>query len=195
MKYQWKIALAFVLIVGVVVVFAASNPRTVDVTETVHINADRSEIWDAVTDFEGVFNDSNPVHYETVITSSPKRPFRRGLIFRQEETVGGLRGILDGEVFDVKDRYHYRWKASTEYFVGDWSFITVDEGGEVRIVEASDERYRLVPRVYGRFPDTIWGRMLSWFSSAVMGMESDAASHTLTLLEYVKNWLESGRHE
>ena len=161
----------------------------------VHINAYRSEIWDSVTDFEGVFHDSNPVHYETVITSSPKHPFRSGLTFRQEETVGGLRGILDGQVFDVKDGYRYRWKASTESFVGGWSFITVDEGGEVRIVKAAEGRYRLVHRVYGRFPDTIWGRTLNWFSSAVMGMESDAASHTLTELEYVKNRLESGHHE
>lgn len=185
--------LAFILLVFL---FAILNPKIVDVTESVRISGDRKAIWQAVTDFEGTFHDSNPAHISTVITSQPKTPFRSGLEFAQEETVGGIRGILDGRVYDVLEEHHYRWEASTRYFVGNWSFATVDEGGEVRIEPVPEEGvYRLVHRVYGHFPDTVWGRVLSWFSASLAGMESDARKHTLKELMYVKEAIEGRRNE
>lgn len=64
MKNRWRITLAFVLVVAIVMVFTASSPRKVDVTEMVYINVDRSKIWGAVTDFEGVFHESESGRHE-----------------------------------------------------------------------------------------------------------------------------------
>lgn len=177
---------------GTLLTVAALNPREVDVTESVVIEGNREEIWRAVTDFEGTFHESNTAHLSTTITSQPSAPFREGLTFTQVETVGGYRGVLDGRVYDVYPEERYRWSADTTYRVLDMDLLEIQEGGDLRIeATRTGPGLRLSHRVYGHFPDTIGGRMASWFMSALLDVEADAAHHTLVELDYIKNEVES----
>ncbi|MFE8073415.1 hypothetical protein QQM79_20340 [Marinobacteraceae bacterium S3BR75-40.1] len=191
MKVINKILLIIFILFVLLVVYGNFNPRTVDVTESVRIDAPQLMIWNAVTDFEGVFHDSNRAHLSTSVTSRPEGGFDDGLTFLQKETVGGIYGVLDGRVFDVFPKNRYRWSANTTYSVWGFDVIEVFEGGDVRIEETrTGDGWRLSHRVFGHFPDTVAGRAMSWFMSAFMNIEADAATHTLVELEYVKRVVE-----
>lgn len=177
---------------AILLIMAALNPREVDVTESVVIEGNREEIWRAVTDFEGIFHESNTAHLSTTITSQPSTPFREGLTFTQAETVGGYRGALDGRVYDVYPEERYRWSADTAYSVLGMDLLEIQEGGDLRIeATRTGPGLRLSHRVYGQFPGTIGGRMASWFMSALLDIEADAAHHTLVELDYIKDEVES----
>jgi|GEM_PF-520340 hypothetical protein len=183
-------ACATFMLVGLLI-FAGFNPRKVDVTESVVVDAPRTEIWGAVTDFEGIFHRANDAHILTEITSLPGTGFVDGLRFLQVETVGGIKGVLDGRVYDVFPPTRYRWSAETTYSLLGIDIVDVFEGGNLRIERTRSEKgWRLSHRVYGVFPDSSKGRALSWFMSAFMDIESDAAQHTRVELEYVKRELE-----
>jgi hypothetical protein len=79
-------------------------PQSVDVSASAMIEAPGAEVWRIASDFEGAFEGSNPSHRGTTVLSDPKTPLRDGLRFRQEEYVGGLRGVLEAELFDVFPR-------------------------------------------------------------------------------------------
>ena len=186
-----KIAVTMLFIVAFLMIFAGFNPRKVDVTESVVVNAPRADIWQAVTDFEGTFHRSNDAHILTEVTSRQGTGFVDGLRFFQVETVGGIKGVLDGRVYDVFPPTRYRWSAETTYSLWGLDIVDVFEGGDLRIEKTGSEKgWRLSHRVYGVFPDSFKGRALSWFMSAFMDIESDAARHTRVELEYVKKKLE-----
>lgn len=191
MKTAKALTVGFTLLAALLTV-AALNPRKVDVTESVVIQGSRESIWRAVTDFEGTFHDSNTAHLSTTITSQPAHPFREGLTFKQVETVGGYRGVLDGRVYDVYPKERYRWAADTTYTLLGMDFLNIQEGGDVRIDPTrTGPGLRLSHRVYGHFPDTISGNIISWFMAALFNIEADSAHHTLVELEYIKNEVES----
>ncbi|MFC4257720.1 hypothetical protein ACFOZ5_01605 [Marinobacter lacisalsi] len=191
MRKFTKSIFALILLTFLLILIAV-NPREVDVTESVVIDGNREEIWRAVTDFEGSFHESNTAHLSTTITSEPSAPFREGLTFTQVETVGGYRGALDGRVYDVYPKDRYRWSADTTYRVLGIDLLEIQEGGDLRIeATRTGPGLRLSHRVYGQFPDTIGGRMASWFMSALLDIEADAAHHTLVELNYIKNEVES----
>lgn len=174
-----------------ILAFANSHPAQVDATGNVTIDATPEDIWEYASDFEGEFERSNPDHDGLEITSSPKTPFRDGLRFRQYEYVGGFRATLDGIVFDVYRPERFRWRAETTYSVGGWQFITIEEGGTFRIEPTREgDGQRVTHRVYGIFPDTFWGRSLSWIATALLNMQHDAVVHTQTELEYFKSEIE-----
>lgn len=175
----------FVLFIG------AAVPQSVDVAASVLIDAPRAEIWRLASDFEGAFEDSNPEHDGTTVLSEPKTPLRAGLRFRQSEYVGGMRGVLDGELFDVYPEERFGWRAETGYTLWGLPLVTVEEGGIFRIEASRDgDGFRVSHRVWGEFPDTLYGRVLSWISVALFGMEADAERHTRVELEYFKRRLE-----
>ena len=191
MKRIKKTFFIIFILFAVVAVYASLNPRVVDVTESVRVDAPKQAIWNAVTDFEGVFHDSNHAHLSTTVTNRPESGFDDGLTFLQKETVGGIYGVLDGRVFDVFPAKRYRWSADTTYSLWGFEIIEVSEGGDLRIEETrAGDGLRLSHRVFGHFPDTFTGRAMSWFMSAFMNIESDAAQHTLVELEYVKRQVE-----
>jgi|UPI000788E63F hypothetical protein len=186
-----KIVLVVLILLVFLVVYGSFNPRVVDVTESVRVTATKQAIWNAVTDFEGVFHDSNHAHLSTTVTKRPESGFDDGLTFLQKETVGGIYGVLDGRVFDVFPTRRYRWSADTTYRLWGIDVIEVSEGGDLRIEETrAGDGWRLSHRVFGHFPDTFVGRAMSWFMSAFMNIEADAAQHTLVELEYVKREVE-----
>ncbi len=192
MRRTIQILMALLLFIAVSTIFAGLNPRQVDTTESVVINAPREAIWRAVTDFEGTFHESNDAHISTTVTSRPNGDFDDGLTFLQVETVGGIRGVLDGHVYDVFPPERYRWSANTSYSVWGFEIVEISEGGDLRIEKTRQgEGWRVSHRVFGVFPDSVKGRVLSWFISAYFGIEADASQHTLTELEYVKREVES----
>ena len=126
--------------------------------------------------------------------SDPKAPLRDGLRFRQEEYVGGLRGVLEAELFDVYPQERFGWRAETDYTLWGLPVATVEEGGIFRIEESRQgDGFRVSHRVWGDFPDTFYGRVLSWVSVALLDMESDAERHTRVELEYFERQLEGAR--
>ncbi|QFT61904.1 hypothetical protein [Roseivivax sp. THAF30] len=178
----------FVVAIGTLV------PQTVDVSASSMIDAPRAEIWRVASDFEGAFEDSNPAHRGTTVLSDPKAPLRDGLRFRQEEYVGGLRGVLEAELFDVYPQARFGWRAETDYTLWGLPVATVEEGGIFRIEESREgDGFRVSHLVWGNFPDTFYGRLLSWVSVALLDMETDAERHTRVELEYFERQLEGAR--
>lgn len=81
-----------------------------------------------MTDFEGIFHRANDAHILTEITSRPGTGFVDGLRFLQVETVGGIKGVLDGRVYDVFPPTRYRWSAETTYSLLGIDIVDVFEG-------------------------------------------------------------------
>lgn len=123
-----KITATILFIVAFLMIFASFNPRKVDVTESVVVNAPTAAIWQAVTDFEGTFHRSNEAHISTEVMSRPGTGFVGGLRFLQVETVGGIKGVLDGRVYDVFPPTRSRWSAETTYSLWGLDIVDVFEG-------------------------------------------------------------------
>ena len=187
---------ALAAVVMSVVAIGTLLPQTVDVNASTMIDAPCAEIWRFASDFEGAFEDSNPAHRGTTVLSDPKAPLRDGLRFRQEEYVGGLRGVLEAELFDVYPQERFGWRAETDYTLWGLPVATVEEGGIFRSEESRQgDGFRVSHRVWGDFPDTFYGRVLSWVSVALLDMETDAERHTRVELEYFERQLEGARDD
>ena len=167
------------------------NPREIDTTQTILIKSSPEQVWKYASDFEGAFERSNPDHAGTEILSDPEQPFRDSLRFLQHEYVGGIRGRLDGMVYDVNPAERFRWKAEGTYSLMGIDVIQLKEGGDFRIEQVNYSDELLVShRVYGKFPDTFWGRSLSWLMTSLWSLEQDAARHTRVELEFFKQQSE-----
>ena len=57
----------------------------IEVSNSVDVDTTREAAWDLLSDFEGVWEDSNPAHRGTKVLSEPKRPLRDGLQWWQRE--------------------------------------------------------------------------------------------------------------
>ena len=184
--------LATLIFLLILFLYGNFNPRKIDTTQTILINSSPEEVWQYASDFEGAFERSNSEHAGTEILSVPEQPFRDSLLFLQHEYVGGIRGRLEGLVYDVFPPERFRWKAEGTYSLMGIDIILLNEGGDFRIeqVNYSDE-VMVSHRVYGRFPDTFWGRSLSWLMTSIWSLEQDAATHTRTELEFFKQQLEN----
>lgn len=192
-RFALRFVVGIALVAIALVVLGRLVPQSVDVSASVVIDAPREAIWQLASDFEGAFEDSNPSHRGTIVLSEPKEPLRDGLRFRQEEYVGGLRGVLRGEVFDVYPGERFRWRAVTDYSLGGAPIATVEEGGDFRIeATRTGEGVRVSHRVWGVFPDTPYGRTLGWVATSLLGMEASAERHTRTELEYFRDRLRTG---
>jgi hypothetical protein len=176
---------------GLVLVLGTALPQRVDVSAAVVIDAPRAEIWRLASDFEGAFEESNLEHDGTTVLSSPKAPLRDGLRFRQREYVGGLRGVLKAELFDVYPEKRFVWCAEADYTLWGLPLVTIMEGGVFRIEDTREgEGFRVSHYVWGDFPDTLYGDVLSWVSIALLDMEADVERHTVAELEYFEEQLE-----
>lgn len=51
----------------------------IKVTNSVFVDTTREKAWDLISDFEGVWEPSNPAHRGTKVLDEPKRPIRDGL--------------------------------------------------------------------------------------------------------------------
>lgn len=67
-----------------------------EVTNSVSVNCPRDAAWDLISDFEGVWEPSNPAHRGTKVLDEPKRLIRHGLRWRQRDKVGEPEGNDDG---------------------------------------------------------------------------------------------------
>lgn len=182
---------AFVVLL-ILFLYGNFNPREIDTTQTVHIRSSPEQVWQYASDFEGAFERSNSAHAGTEILSDPEQPFRDRHRFLQHEYVGGILGRLDGMVFDVIPAERFRWKAEGTYCLMGTDVIQLKEGGDFRIEQVNYSDEVLVShRVYGKFPDTFWGRSLSWLMTSLWSLEQDAAKHTKVELEFFKQQLES----
>lgn len=184
--------LAAFLFLFLLFLYGNFNPRKIDTTQTILIKSSAEEVWQYASDFEGAFERSNSDHAGTEIISDPEQPFRDSLRFLQHEYVGGILGRLDGMVYDVFPPKRFRWKANGTYSLMGVDVIQLEEGGDFRIEQVNYSDQLLVShRVYGQFPDTFFGRSLSWLMTSVWSLEQDAARHTRIELEYFKRQLEN----
>lgn len=182
---------ALVSLAVLLLLFIQHKRIEIDTTQAVEVKANSETIWAQIQDFEGFWERSNPdAHAGTRVLSTPKQPLRNGLRFYQTEQVGGVTGELDAEVYDVEPCCRFRWRTQADYrFLG--LKITLPEGGTFRIEPDSEtDRVRVSHRVYGTFPNTVWGRALGWILVSVFDADLDAAQHTRVELMYLKKTLE-----
>lgn len=163
----------------------------IDTTQAIAIHSSPEAIWAQVQDFEGFWERSNPeAHAGTQVLSIPKQPLRNGLQFVQKERVGGITGELEAEVYDVKPNCRFRWRATATYECLGLA-LTLPEGGTFRIEPSTEGDHVCVShRVYGAFPDTVWGRAIGWILVCLLDADLDAAQHTYVELAYLKEILE-----
>lgn len=184
--------IAVLVSLAVVLLLLIQHKRIeIDTTQAVEVQAAPETIWAQIQDFEGFWERSNPeVHAGTRVLSNPKQPLRNGLRFYQKEQVGGVTGELDAEVYDVEPNRRFRWRTKADYRLLGLR-ITIPEGGTFRVEpDSKGERVRVSHRVYGEFPDTVWGRSLGWILVSVFDADLDAAQHTRVELMYLKETLE-----
>lgn len=178
-----------------VLAIIARKRIAVDTTQSVTIDVPAEDIWSMASDLENNWEPSNPEHDGTWVIGEPKQPVYDGMRFFQREQVGGVTGELDGVVYDVETNRRFSWRADTIYTL--WGLrVQIEEGGTFRIEPTTQDDGMLVShRVYGEFPDTIFGRALGWNLVNVFDMDVAAARHTRVELEYFKAKLENSRFE
>lgn len=169
------------------------NLLIVDVTESVSIEAPQELIWEAMQDFEGNWEESNPEHDGTRILSELKTPLRNGLQFWQRESIGPVVGELDGTILDVDPPHTFSWRAKTTYRILLFR-VEVVEGGTVTLV-SEGEKTKTSHRVWCRYPEKRFQRFPMVTYDRVFNGTKAAAKHTRVELEYFKDMLESGSSE
>lgn len=159
------------------------------VTNHVDVDAHRDEAWELISDFEGVWEPSNPAHRGTKVLDEPKQPIRDGLRWWQREKVGPVTGEFVATVHDVEPGRAFSWTTTATYKLLGIP-LKVDEGGTFRILD-HDDGVRLEHALWGRFPTSRWGRMAAWIARYVLREEKAMADHNRTELRYFKQQLEA----
>jgi hypothetical protein len=150
--------------------------------------ASAERIWDLISDFEGVWENSNPAHCGTRVLSEPKRPIRDGLRWWQREKVGPVTGEFIATVHDVVPDQRFRWTAEATYRLLGLP-VKIAEGGEF-LIEPQTAGCRVSHRVWGQLPGGRFGRCLEWILVHLFRQREAVAHHTQVELEYFKHRLE-----
>ncbi|MGJ3252324.1 MAG: SRPBCC family protein [Elainellaceae cyanobacterium] len=158
------------------------------VSNFVDVNATREDAWDLLSDFEGVWENSNPAHRGTKVLSEPKRPLRDGLRWWQREKVGLVQGEFVATLHDVVPEREFSWTAIANYRLLGISF-TVDEGGRF-VIEERNHGIALRHDLWGKFRETLKGQILRWIAVHLLQERQAMASHNLIELRYFKDCLE-----
>lgn len=153
--------------------------------DEVLVRAGRKEAWELLSDFEGVWEPSNPAHRGTKVLDEPKTPIRGGLRWWQREKVGHLTGEFTATVHDVDPGRRFSWTALATYRVLGFSLL-VDEGGRFEILDA-EEGIRLRHALWGR-PRS---RAVRFLARHVLSMERAMSKHNRVELEYFRTCLEA----
>lgn len=156
----------------------------IEVTNSVTVDTTREAAWNLISDFEGIWEPSNPAHRGTKVLDEPKRPIRDGLRWWQRETVGPLTGEFIATVYDTKPGHAFSWSTTATYRLLGLA-IKVDEGGTFEIIETG-EGVTLRHYLWGELPN----RLLVWFARVVLREDKEMADHNLTELRYFKSKLE-----
>jgi carbon monoxide dehydrogenase subunit G len=160
----------------------------IEVSNSVDVDTTREAAWDLLSDFEGVWEDSNPAHRGTKVLSEPKRPLRDGLRWWQREKVGPVQGEFVATLHDVVPEQEFSWTAQATYSLLGITF-TVDEGGHF-VIKKQGRGITLRHDLWGKFRDTLKGRVLHWIAVNLLSERHSMASHNLTELHYFKTCLE-----
>ncbi len=156
----------------------------IEVTNHVSVDCTWEAAWELISDFEGVWEPSNPDHRGTKVLDEPKQPIRNGLRFWQREKVGLLTGEFVATVKDTNPGSSFSWYTTATYRLLGLP-IKVVEGGTFEIIE-NDSGVTLQHSVWGILPN----RPLEWFARVFLREEKAIADHNLTELHYFKARLE-----
>lgn len=161
----------------------------IEVSNSVDVDSTPQTAWDLLSDFEGVWEESNPAHCGTKVLTEPKRPLRDGLQWWQREKVGPVKGEFVATLHDVIPEQEFSWRAIATYRLLGMTF-TVNEGGRF-VIEKRDHGISLRHDLWGQFRDTLKGRILNWIAVYLLREKQSMARHNLTELHYFKDCLES----
>lgn len=156
----------------------------IEVSNSVAVDTTREAAWDLISDFEGVWEPSNPAHRGTKVLNEPKQPIRDGLRFWQREKVGPLTGEFVATVHDTNPGHAFSWSATATYRLFGFP-IKVNEGGTFEIIE-TESGVSLRHYLWGELPN----RLLEWFARVVLREEKAMTDHNSTELHYFKSKLE-----
>jgi len=159
-----------------------------EITSEMEVEASRQDAWELISDFEGVWEASNPSHRGTKVLSEPKQPIREGLQWWQRERLGPLLGEFTATVREVIPGHCFRWVANAEYFICKLT-IPIREGGTFTI-EPTDAGCLLRHNLWGEFPKGVHGRLLEWSARHLLNCERAMEQHNLVELDYFRQRLE-----
>jgi hypothetical protein len=147
--------------------------------------------WELISDFEGVWEPSNPDHDGTKVLDTPKQPIRDGLRWWQSERVWPFTGELTATVHDTEPGRAFSWTGHAVYDILGLR-IRVEEGYDFRI-ELNPDGVELVHRVWARFPPSPLGWTLEHAVGPLLRFKHAAHQHTLVELRYFTKQLEKTR--
>lgn len=157
----------------------------IEVKNSVSVDCSRETAWDLISDFEGVWEPSNPAHRGTEVLDDPKQPIRDGLRWWQREKVGLLTGEFVATVSDTKPGHAFSWSTTATYRLLGIP-IKVDEGGTFVVVE-TENGVTLRHYLWGKLPNAA----LEWFALNILREKKAMAEHNLVELNYFKKQLEA----
>ncbi|WP_107669966.1 hypothetical protein [Cyanothece sp. BG0011] len=161
----------------------------INVTNVIQVNSSRKQAWELISDFEGVWENSNPAHQGTKVLSQSKRPLRNGLKWWQREEVGWVQGEFVATLDNVIPEQQFTWSTTATYQLLGVPF-KVNEGGKF-IIEEREKGIVLKHELWGKFEDSFWGKLLEWIALNILKEETAIAEHNLTELRYFKKVLEN----
>jgi hypothetical protein len=153
------------------------------------INNTPEEIWNYASDPTN-WTASNPdEHFGLTYSSKDNRP-ATGVEFLQQESVAGVYAELQGRFLHVDRPRIAVWAGTAVYrLLGGLVRIRIPEGGVVK-AERSPAGTRLSHNVYMDFPNSVWGRILTWVFRNILKGPQAVYNHTYKELLFFKEQLE-----
>ncbi len=154
------------------------------------IDSTPEAIWDYASD-PGNWTASNPEeHFGLEYNSADSRP-ATGVEFLQRESVAGIYADLRGRFLYVERPRIAVWAGTAVYrLLGGLVRIRIPEGGVVRAEQATGG-VRLSHDVYMDFPNSLWGKLLTWIFKKVFKGPDMVYNHTYKELVFFKKSLEA----
>lgn len=159
------------------------------VNTSVCIRARAEDIWDYACDPKN-WTASNPEEHFGLRFNTPDNLPAQDAEFHQRESVAGVYADLSG-------RFHYFDRPRLAVWSGTATYrklaglvrARIPEGGVLKL-EPTELGLRLSHNVYLNFPDSTWGRVLSWFFNRANGRQA-VFDHTYKELVFFKTQLET----
>lgn len=152
--------------------------------------ADPASIWEYAADPEH-WTASNPEeHLGLQFFNAINRP-EQGASFHQKEYVAGIYADLHGRIIYLDKPNLTIWTGTATYkILGGLLRFRLPEGGVLKMEKVS-EGTKASHNVYVDFPNSLWGKFLTWFFVKIMKGEKAVYDHTYRELVYFKEMLES----
>lgn len=160
-----------------------------DFTETIDIDDAPDQVWEVLSDVESWWEDSNPEHDSLELLDD--RGLEVGARLRIRESIAGIPGVAEGEITSLSPGRAITWEAPQAHYRRFGIPLTVAEGVTWTIEPAEAGGSRVGAHVWAVFPAGLFGKLIEWAFTWLLGGVSKDRAHTRTELRYLKELIEA----